>query len=43
MNIIQFNVADRELAMIRDIAAFLAVIAFAQSVYVWAGVAAGAG
>ncbi len=28
--------------MIRDIAAFLAVIAFAQSVFVW-GLAAGAG
>lgn len=29
--------------MIRDIAAFFALIAFAQSVYVWAAVAVGAG
>jgi hypothetical protein len=29
--------------MIRDIAAFLAVVAFAQSVVMWAGVATGAG
>lgn len=32
----------RRKVMIRDIAAFLAVIAFAQSVFVW-GLAAGAG
>ena len=29
--------------MIRDIAALLAIVAFAQSVFVWAGYAAGAG
>lgn len=29
--------------MVQDLAAFFAVVAFAQSVFVWAGLAVGAG